>query len=202
MGTYIIAITGASGSVYGVRLLEYLLKEGHEIYLTVTREGGTITKEEVGCNWQGSEAEVEEKIKRDLSVELSSLHYFHEENLSAPISSGSVKVDAMVVIPCSMKTLSGIAHGYTNNLVERAADVMIKEGRHLIVVPRETPLNTIHLRNMLTLSEVGVKIIPAMPAFYSRPGTISDLVDFIIGKVLDSLSIENSLFLRWREGYR
>ncbi len=97
-----------------------------------------------------------------------------------------------------MKTLSGIACGYANNLVERAADVMLKEGRTLILVPRETPLNSIHLRNMLTLSEIGVKIIPAMPAFYSCPEKIDDLVDFMVGKVLDSLGIENSLFRRWK----
>lgn len=199
MGTYTVAITGASGSIYGVRLLQYLLEKGHEVYLTITKEGSLIMKEEVGYDWQGSdEREIEEKIKKDLKVEGASLRYFSEDNLSAPISSGSVNVDGMVVIPCSMKTLSGIAHGYANNLVERAADVMIKENRPLLLVPRETPLNSIHLRNMLILSETGVKIIPAMPAFYSHPEKISDLVDFMVGKVLDSLRIENNLFRRWK----
>ncbi|MDI6890702.1 MAG: flavin prenyltransferase UbiX [Thermodesulfovibrionales bacterium] len=199
MGTYTIAITGASGSIYGVRLLEYLLKKGHKVYLTITKEGSFIMKEEVGYDWRGSEEDVEKKIKEDLNMHGASLSFFDEENLSAPISSGSAKVEAMVVIPCSMKTLSGIAHGYANNLVERAADVMIKEDRPLILVPRETPLNSIHLRNMLTLSEIGAKIIPAMPAFYSHPEKISDLIDFMVGKVLDSLRIENSLFRRWKE---
>lgn len=202
MGIYTIAITGASGSIYGVRLLEYLLKNGHKAYLIITKEGSLILKEEVGYEWSalggGSEKAVEKRIKKDLKLEKVRLTFFNEENLYAPISSGSVKVDAMVVIPCSMKTLSGIAHGYANNLVERAADVMIKEGRPLILVPRETPLNTIHIRNMLTLSKIGVKIIPAMPAFYSKPKDIDDLVDFVVGKVLDSLKIENSLFRRWR----
>lgn len=202
MGIYTLAITGASGSIYGVRLLKYLLKNGHQIYLTITKEGSLILRDEVGFDWsalgRGSEKKVEERINRDLKMKKSKLSFFSEDNLYAPISSGSVKVDAMVVIPCSMKTLSGIAHGYTNNLVERAADVMIKEGQPLILVPRETPLNTIHLRNMLTLSEIGVRIIPAMPAFYSKPKDIGDLVDFIVGKVLDSLKIENSLFRRWR----
>jgi 4-hydroxy-3-polyprenylbenzoate decarboxylase len=214
MGTYTIAITGASGSIYGVRLLKYLLEKKHTVYLTITREGGLILKEEMGFNWQEQqiekeieqqkgnqkekEIEIEKKIKRDLKLKEIKLHYFSEDNLSASISSGSVKVDAMVVIPCSMKTLSGIACGYANNLVERAADVMLKEGRTLILVPRETPLNSIHLRNMLTLSEIGVKIIPAMPAFYSCPEKIDDLVDFMVGKVLDSLGIENSLFRRWQ----
>ncbi len=202
MGIYNIAITGASGSIYGVRLLEYLLKNGHKAYLIVTKEGSLILKEEVGYDWsalgRGSEKAVEKRIKKDLKLEKVRLTFFNEENLYAPISSGSVKVDAMVVIPCSMKTLSGIAHGYANNLVERAADVMIKEGRPLILVPRETPLNTIHIRNMLALSKIGVKIIPAMPAFYSKPKDIDDLVDFVVGKVLDSLKIENSLFRRWK----
>ena len=202
MGTYTIAITGASGSIYGVRLLKYLLEKKHTVYLTITKEGGLILKEEMGFNWQVEqkqiEMEIEKKIKRDLKLKELKLHYFSEDNLSASISSGSVKVDAMIVIPCSMKSLSGIACGYANNLVERAADVMLKERRTLIIVPRETPLNSIHLRNMLTLSEIGVKIIPAMPAFYSCPGKIDDLVDFMVGKVLDSLGIENSLFRRWQ----
>jgi 4-hydroxy-3-polyprenylbenzoate decarboxylase len=198
MGTYTIAITGASGSIYGVGLLKYLLKKGHKVYLTITKEGGLILKDEVGYEWQGHEKTIERKIKNDLKLKRANLHYFNEGNLYAPMSSGSVEVDAMIVIPCSMKALSGIAHGYANNLVERAADVIIKEGRTLIIVPRETPLNVIHLKNMLTLSEIGVRIIPAMPAFYSKPKNIDDLVDFIIGKVLDSLGIENNLFKRWK----
>jgi len=200
MGTYTIAITGASGSKYGVRLLKYLLEKGHKVYLTITKEGGLILKEEMGFDWQGREKEIEKKIKRDLKLREASLYYFNEDNLSAPISSGSAKVEAMVIIPCSMKTLSGVACGYANNLVGRAADVMIKEGRTLILVPRETPLNSIHLRNMLILSEMGVKIIPAMPAFYNSPKNINDLVDFMVGKVLDFLGIENNLFKRWK-GY-
>jgi 4-hydroxy-3-polyprenylbenzoate decarboxylase len=197
MDTYTIAITGASGSIYGVRLLKYLLRKGHEVYLTITKEGGLILKDEVGYGWQGSEKTVEKKIKRDLNLPKSSLHYFNEDNLLAPVSSGSYRVNAMVIIPCSMKTLSGIAHGYANNLVVRAADVMIKEKRTLILVPRETPLSSIHLRNMLLLAEMGVRIIPAMPAFYSHPENIDQLVDFMVGKVIDSLAIENNLYKRW-----
>lgn len=198
MGIYTIAITGASGSIYGVKLLDYLLKKGYKVYLTITKEGALIMKEEVGFNWRGSEKAIEKRIKKDLKIERGKLSFFNEENLFAPVSSGSQKVDAMVVIPCSMKTLSGIAQGYANNLVERSADVMIKEGRTLILVPRETPLNTIHLRNMLSLSQIGVMIIPAMPAFYNHPKKVEDLVNFIVGKVLDSLNIENSLYRRWK----
>ncbi len=202
MATYTIAITGASGSIYGVRLLTYLLEKRHTVYLTVTNEGSLILKEEIGYDWRGYQKgtlkEIEGKIKNDLKLKRAKLHYFNEDTLSAPISSGSVKVDAMIVIPCSMKTLSGIACGYANNLVERAADVMLKERRTLIIVPRETPMNTIHLRNMLILSEMGVKVIPAMPAFYSKPKNIGDLVDFMVGKILDALNIENNLFRRWK----
>ena len=198
MSTYTIAITGASGSLYGVRLLRFLLKRGDKVYLTITKEGGLILKDEVGYGWQGDEKIVEKKIKKDLNLPKSSLYYFNEDNLLAPMSSGSAKVDAMIIIPCSMKTLSGIAHGYANNLVERAADVMIKEGRTLILVPRETPLSSIHLKNMFLLSEMGVRIIPAMPAFYSHPENIDQLVDFIVGKVIDSMAIDNNLYRRWK----
>ncbi|MDH5203696.1 MAG: UbiX family flavin prenyltransferase [Nitrospirota bacterium] len=197
MGIYTIAITGASGSAYGVRLLQYFLKNRHKVFLIITNEGSLILKEEVGYDWSGSGKGVEKKIKKDLKIEKGSLSLLSEDNLCAPISSGSAQVDAMIIIPCSMKTLSGIAHGYANNLVERSADVMIKEGRPLILVPRETPLNSIHLKNMLTLSEMGIKIIPPMPAFYSHPQSIEDIVDFIVGKVLDSMQIENNLYKRW-----
>ena len=123
--------------------------------------------------------------------------YFDEDNMYAPIASGSVKVDAMVVVPCSMKALASIAHGFASNLIERAADVMLKEKRKLILVPRETPLSAIHLRNMLTLAEAGCHIIPAMPAFYHHPKKISDMVDFVTGRVLDSMGVENDLSPRW-----
>ena len=115
----------------------------------------------------------------------------------APIASGSVRVDAMVVIPCSMKTLAAVANGYATTLIERAADVMIKEKRKLIIVPRETPLSAVHLRNMLTVAELGCHLIPAMPAFYHRPKRVSDMVDFVVGRVLDSMGIENDLSPRW-----
>ncbi len=197
MKTYTIAITGASGSIYGIRLMEYLMREGHRVYLTITKEGFSIIKDEVGYNWCGSEERVARKIKKDTEIKEGELLFFCEDNLHAPISSGSVKVDGMIIIPCSMKTLSGVANGYANNLVERAADVMIKEKNQLIIVPRETPLNAIHLKNMLTLARLGVHIIPAMPGFYHHPKIVDDMIDFIIGKVLDALHIENSLFKRW-----
>ncbi len=197
MSAYIIAITGASGAIYGVRLLEYMVRKGFKVYLTITREGWYILKEEVGFFWEGGEKEINSAICKYYGVSSESLHYYSEDNLTAPIASGSVHTDGMIVIPCSMKVVASMACGFASNLVERAADVILKEKRRLIIVPRETPLNSIHLRNLLTLSEMGVHVIPAMPAFYSRPEKVADIVDFIVGRVLDSLHIENNLYKRW-----
>ncbi len=195
--SYIVAITGASGSIYGIRLLENLTRNGCRIYLTITKEGWYILKEETGFFCEGSEAEISSYICRYFKAEPENLHYFNEENLLAPIASGSVHTDGMIVVPCSMKAAASIACGLASNLVERAADVTLKEKRKLIIVPRETPLNSIHLRNLLTLSELGVHIIPAMPAFYNKPKSIDDIIAFIVGRILDSLHIENTLYQRW-----
>lgn len=194
MKSYAIAISGASGAIYGIKLLDYLSKEGFKVYLTISSDGISIIRDEVGVDLSGDEQRINEVLKKRLGGDI---RYFDETNLRAPIASGSVYLDGMAVIPCSMKALSAIAHGFSSNLIERAADVTIKEGRRLIIVPRETPLNAIHLRNMLTLAEMGVHIIPAMPAFYNNPKSIDHMVDFIVGRVLDSLGIKNNLFKRW-----
>jgi flavin prenyltransferase len=197
MATYTIAISGASGAPYALRLLQVLIKGGHSVYLSISGDGLSILNDETGLMLKGSETDIQYALEKHLEAKEGQLNYYDEDNMYAPIASGSVKIDAMVVIPCSMKTLASIAHGFASNLIERAADVTMKEKRKLVIVPRETPLSPIHLRNMLTLSEMGCHIIPAMPAFYHHPKRISDMVDFIVGRVLDGLGIENDLSPRW-----
>ncbi|MBI5182670.1 MAG: UbiX family flavin prenyltransferase [Nitrospirae bacterium] len=198
MSTYIIGITGASGAIYGIRLLEYLADNGHKIYLSVTKEGFSIIKDEIGIDWEGDEAVVNKKLRDYFNTSKDTINYFTEDNFNAPIASGSVKVDGMAVVPCSMKALSAIANGFSSNLIERAADVTLKEKRMLIIVPRETPLNRIHLENMLRLSGMGVYIVPPNSAFYNHPKTVDDMVNFVIGRILDSLNIENDIYKRWK----
>jgi 4-hydroxy-3-polyprenylbenzoate decarboxylase len=197
MGTYTVAISGASGAPYALRLLQVLISGGHSVYLSVSGDGLTIVKDETGLMLKGSETDIQFSLERHLNAKEGQISYFDEDNMYATIASGSVHVDATVVIPCSMKTLSAIAHGYASTLIERAADVALKEKRKLIIVPRETPLSAVHLRNMLTLAELGCHVIPAMPAFYHHPKKITDMVDFIVGRVLDSMGIENDLSPRW-----
>jgi 4-hydroxy-3-polyprenylbenzoate decarboxylase len=197
MSIYTVAITGASGAPYAVRLLKALVDGGHTVNVSISGEGLSILRDETGLALSGSETDIRLALQGHLGAKEGRINYFSEENMYAPIASGSVRIDAMVVIPCSMKALASIANGFASNLIERAADVTLKEKRKLVIVPRETPLSSIHLKNMLTLAELGCHIIPAMPAFYQRPGTISDLVDFVAGRVLDSLGIENDLSPRW-----
>jgi 4-hydroxy-3-polyprenylbenzoate decarboxylase len=180
----IVAITGASGVVYGKRLLEVLRQKKAETYLIISKTAEDIIEHELDIT------------KKEL--EKSASHVFNMNDLSAPIASGSFTTDGMIVIPCSMKTLAGIAHGYSENLILRAADVMLKEKRKLILVPRETPLSVVHLKNMLSLANQGVFILPSMPGYYHGPKSIEDLVDFVVGKALDIIGIEHKLFKRWK----
>ncbi len=197
MSTYTVAITGASGAPYAIRLLQALVQGGHSISCSISGEGLSIMGDEAGLRLKGSETDIQSALASHLEAKEGLFQYFDEDNLYAPIASGSRKVDAMIVIPCSMKTLSAVAHGYASTLIERAADVTLKEKRKLIIVPRETPLSAVHLQNMLTLAQLGCHIIPAMPAFYHHPKKVSDMVDFVVGRVLDSLGIENELSPRW-----
>jgi len=195
MSSYVIAISGASGAIYGVTLLEYLLKENHRVYLLLSRSARLIIREEMGLEWGSQFSESSEILmKRYREYDLT---VCDENNMAAPIASGSVPTDGMIIAPCSMKTLSGIAHGYSSSLIERAADVSLKERRPLILIPRETPMNRVHLKNMLTASELGATLLPAMPPFYNQPKTIDDMINFIAGRALDLLGLKNQLYKRW-----
>lgn len=220
MGRIIIGITGASGVVYGIRLMEALLESGYCLDVVITRAGARVIREELDLELEGPVQEQKSRILRYINKETfekeasekeasgkeASSAVLHEasfvlhdiENIGAVIASGSYKSDAMVIIPCTMGTLAAIACGLSSNLLERAADVTLKEGRKLLLVPRETPLNSIHLSNMLKLSQMGAGIIPPMPSFYIYPKSINDMVDFVVGKVLDQLSIEHNLYARWK----
>ena len=197
MSTYTIAISGASGAPYAYRVLHALIMGGHNVYVCISGDGLSILNDETDLKLKGSETDIQVALEKHFSARKGQITYYDENYMYATIASGSVKVDAMVVVPCSMKTLAAIANGFASNLIERAADVMIKEKRKLIIVPRETPLSAIHLRNMLTLAELGCHVIPAMPAFYHHPKKVSDMVDFIAGRVLDSMEVENDLSPRW-----
>ena len=199
----VLAMTGASGAVYGLRLGEELLRAGVHLSLLTSTAGRMVLREECGLDWQGGAVEVAGKIEDYFRVKCQDVRlpaYFDENDFWAPIASGSNAPDAMVICPCSMGTLARIAAGNSGNLLERCADVVLKERRTLVVVPRETPLNEIHLENMLRLARMGVRVVPPMPAFYTRPQSIDDLVNFVVGKVLDSLGIEHALYRPWGEG--
>ncbi|MCE5194272.1 MAG: UbiX family flavin prenyltransferase [Nitrospiraceae bacterium] len=196
MKRFVFGISGASGSVVGIKVIKEILKTS-EVHLMISEQSFLILESENKIKWRSSSAEqTEKKIREYFS---SDKIYFHSEsNLAAPVSSGSFKTDGMLVVPCSMKTLSGIASGYANSLIERAADVTIKEGRMLLLSPREMPLSAIHLENMLKLARLGVKICPPVPAFYHNPENLDDMVAFIAGKILDSIGIEHKLFKPWK----
>jgi 4-hydroxy-3-polyprenylbenzoate decarboxylase len=185
----IVGITGASGSIYGVRLLEELLSSKIEVHLIITKTGEKVLKYETSYDVLN--------LVKHLKSFGDTLIVHDVDDLFASVASGSFKADAMVIIPCSMSTLAEMSSGITKNLLTRASDVCLKERRKLIIVPRETPLNNIHLKNMLMLSEAGAIILPAAPGFYHKPSSIDDMVNFIIGKVFDMLNIDNKLFTKW-----
>lgn len=194
----IVGITGASGSIYAVRLLKALLEKDFQIDLIISDYGEKVLSEELGYNASKETFTgfLHKNLKKLPQKEMAiTRHDFG--HLAAPIASGSYKTGGMVVIPCSMKSLAGIAGGLSRNLIERSADVTLKERRPLIVVPRETPLNAIHIKNMLSISEAGGTILPAMPAFYHKPEKIIDLADFITGKILNILHIQNQMIPPW-----
>ncbi|MCC3373515.1 flavin prenyltransferase UbiX [Cohnella sp. REN36] len=194
---WVVGITGASGATYGVTLCRELLAAGIEVHLVVSEAGWRVLKEELG--WDATKRA--DTLRRELEEGPGKLVHHPLGDIGAAIASGSFRCEGMVVVPCSMGTLAAIAHGTSDNLIARAADVTMKEGRPLLLVPRETPLNAIHLENMLKLARLGVRIVPAMPAFYQGPQTLQDAVRFLVGKVMDNMGIAHNLYIRWGESY-
>lgn len=194
---YVMAITGATGPVIGLRVLKALAAV-FEVHTIISAQSFSIIRDETGLDLKGdTRGDIEGKIR---SVCGSDDVYYHDErDFEAPVSSGSFITEGMCVVPCSMKSLAGIAGGYANSLIERAADVTIKEGRPLVLSPREMPFSTIHIENMLKLSRMGVKIVPPVVGFYHKPATIDEVIDFIAGRILDSIGVEeHNLYRRWK----
>lgn len=192
-----VAWTGASGAVYGVRLVEALLAAERPVLLMVSRAARVVLAEETALQLPGSTGGLEEALQTHYGDAAGCLRVFGQEQWTAPVASGSSAPRNMVVCPCSMGSLGAIAGGLSDNLIERAADVVLKEGGRLVLVPRETPVSAIHLENMLKLARLGVTILPASPGFYHRPDSVEALVDQVVGRVLDQLGIEQTLGPRW-----
>ena len=194
-----VAVTGASGTIYADRLIQCLRGKVDRIYLCATDAGQKVAEHELA-----SSSALRALLNGDINgTDRDLFRVFKNDDLFAPIASGSSAPTHMIVVPCSMGTLARVAHGMSSNLVERAADVCLKQKAPLIVVPRETPLNTIHLRNLLTLAEMGAHIIPPVPAFYQKPKTIDDLVDFIVGRLLEAIGItDHDLYDPWNKRMR
>jgi len=192
-----LAMTGASGAQYGLRLLECLLSAGRTVYLMISAPGQVVIGMETDLRLPGRPAEMQRALSERYAAAPGQLSVFGREEWTAPVASGSSAPGAMVICPCTTGTLSAVANGASNNLIERAADVMLKEGRKLVIVPRETPLSAIHLDNMLRLARMGVSILPANPGFYHNPTGIDDLVDFVVARILDQLDVAHALSQRW-----
>lgn len=190
-------MTGASGAQYGLRLLELLLGAGSNVYLLVSKAAQVVISTETGLELPGRSAGIERFFTERYAARDGQLRAFGREEWTAPIASGSGAPRAMVVCPCSMATVSAIACGASRSLIERAADVMLKERRPLIIVPRETPLSIVHLENLLRIARAGGTILPANPGFYNRPQAILDLVDFLVARIMDHLDIAHSLMPAW-----
>lgn len=195
--TITLALTGASGMPYGIRLLEMLLREGKQVYLLYSKVAQIVAQQEMNLALPSSAKETEAFFNRRYQVPDGQLRVFGREEWFAPVASGSNPADAMVICPCTMGTMAAVAAGLSQNLIERAADVMLKEHRPLIIVPRETPFSVIHLENMLKLARSGAVILPANPGFYHHPQAVQDLVDFVAARILDHLGVKHDLIARW-----
>ncbi len=197
--TITLAFTGASGMPYGLRLLECLLGAGRRVYLLYSPAAQIVAKQECDVALPAQPREATRLLAERYGAREGQLTVYGREDWLAPIASGSNAADAMAICPCTMGTLGAIAGGLADNLIERAADVMLKERRPLVLVPRETPLSAIHLENMLKLARAGAAIVPPNPGFYAAPRTVADLVDFVVARVLDQLAVPHALGPRWGE---
>ena len=193
----VLAITGASGAVYAIRLLEMLVQSGRDVHLTISPSGRDVLKQELHVHVDLENFDVASLV--DLTEKRGRILYHHYKDFRTPIASGSYLTDGMVICPCSGGTLSTIAYGTANNLIHRSAEVHLKEGRKLIVVPRETPLSVIQLDSMKRIAEAGAVVLPATPGWYHGVNSVLDIVDFVVGRILDQLRIEHSLIKRWAQ---
>ena len=192
-----LAITGASGAQYGFRLLQVLLDQGCEVHLLISAAARQVCALEMSIDLPNEDKAILDYVAKKFQCDTTRLHLYGEKQWVAPVASGSNAPEAMIVCPCSSGTLSAIATGASDNLIERAADVMLKEQKKLILVHREMPLSVIHLEHQLTLGRLGVVIMPASPGFYHQPDSIPDLIDFVVARILDHLAIEHQLMQRW-----
>ncbi len=198
--TICLALTGASGMPYGLRLLECLLDAGCKVQLLYSQAAQIVAKQEMNFELHSRPADTKlALLERFPAVNPENLTVFGREEWFAPMASGSNPPDAMVICPCTMGTMAAIAQGLAEKLIERAADVVLKEGRKLILVPRETPFSAIHLENMLRLSRAGAVILPPSPGFYHHPKTVDDIIDFVVARILDQLAVPHQLIRRWGE---
>ena len=197
--TVCLALIGASGMSYGLRLLECLLAAGCRVQLLYSQVASIVARQEMDEDLPARASEAEAKLRQRFAALPGRLDVYGREEWFAPVASGSNPPDAMVVCPCTMGTLASIAQGLASNLIERAADVVLKEGRLLVLVPRETPFSAIHLENMLRLARAGAVILPPNPGFYHHPQNVSDLVDFVVARILDRIGVAHRLMARWGE---
>ncbi len=199
MKTIVLALTGASGLPYGIRLLECLLQSGQRVHLLYSQAAQIVAKQELDFTLPNRPQDAEKLLTERFGKFSGELRVFGRDDWYAPMASGSNPGDAMVICPCTMGTLAAVAAGLSDDLITRGADVMLKEKRQLILVPRESPFSAIHLENMLKLSHAGAVILPPNPGFYYQPQTVQDLVDFVVARILDHLGVEHSLVKRWGE---
>jgi 4-hydroxy-3-polyprenylbenzoate decarboxylase len=196
-GDLVLAMTGASGALYGVRLLEVLVRAGRTVHLTISPAGAQVIEQELDRRVCLENFRLVELLGDAAAAAAGQINYHAYRDYRAGIASGSFLTAGMVICPCSMATVAAVAHGLSQNLIHRAADVHLKERRLLVLVPRETPLGLVQLRNLATCAEAGAVVLPAMPGFYNRPQSLQDAVDFVVGRICDQLEVEHGLLRRW-----